>query len=46
MSDMDEKEDQDHSRTDPRVALIQSYTLKAFKVTKILAFSFFRLYFF
>ena len=38
MSDMDEKEDQDHARTDPRVALIQSYTLKAFKVTKLATF--------
>ena len=35
---MDEKEDQDHARTDPRVALIQSYTLKAFKVTKLATF--------
>ena len=32
MADGEEKEETEHSRVDPRVALIQSYTLKAFKV--------------
>lgn len=31
---MDEKEEDGASRADPRMGLIQNYTLKAFKVSK------------